>query len=98
MVATMEAVSEGKMNISAAAKFYSVPRKTLDDRVKGKVTHGIKPGLTTALSKSEEDSLANYLVYMAERDSRLLGLWRRPSHGQLPSVHGKVIGFTWNMD
>ena len=67
MRAAMEAVSGGKMNTNAAAKSFGVPRKTLDDRMKGKVRHGTKPGATTVLSMAEEESLANYLVYMAER-------------------------------
>ena len=49
MRAAMEAVSGGKMNTNAAAKSFSVPRKTLDDRIKGKVRHGTKPGVTTVL-------------------------------------------------
>ena len=67
MRAAMEAVSGGKMNTNAAAKSFSVPRKTLDDRIKGKVRHGTKPGVTTVLSMAEEKFLANYLVYMAEK-------------------------------
>ena len=47
MRAAMEAVSGGKMNTNAAAKSFGVPRKTLGDRMKGKVRHGTKPGATT---------------------------------------------------
>ena len=43
MVSAMEAVSQG-MAVSTAAKPFDVPRKRLDDRVKGRVKHGTKPG------------------------------------------------------
>ncbi len=39
----------------------------MEDRVKGKVKHGTKPGASTVLSATEEESLVNYSVYMAER-------------------------------
>ena len=45
----------------------NVPRKTLDDRVKGRVKHGSKPGVSTALTFVQEKSLVNYLLYMVER-------------------------------
>ena len=67
MRAAMEAVSGGKINTNAADKSFGVPRKTLDDRIKGKVRHGTKLRVTTVLSMAKEESLANYLVYMAER-------------------------------
>ena len=34
--------------------------------MKGKVTHGKKPGVSTVLTLQEEDSMAKYLVFMAE--------------------------------
>ena len=66
MEAAMEAVQGGK-SVSAAAEEHSVPRKTLDDRVKGHVVHGSNPGPSTVLTSREEDALASYLIYMAER-------------------------------
>ena len=67
MVAAMEAVETNKMSVTAAAATFNVPRKTLDDRVKGRVKHGTKPGPTTALTLEEENALVSYLVYMANR-------------------------------
>ena len=67
MVTAMEVVSNGKMSVTVAAKSFGVPRKTLDDRMKGKVRRGTNPGTRTVLSMAEEESLVNYLVYMAER-------------------------------
>ena len=61
MVSAMDAVKSG---ITAAATQFSVPRKTLDDRIKGRVT---KPEVSTALTSIEEDSLVSYLIYMANR-------------------------------
>ena len=44
-----------------------MPRKTLDDRVKGHVTNGEKPGDKTVLAAEEERSHVQYLIYMADR-------------------------------
>ena len=41
--------------------------KTLDDRVKGRVKHGTKPGPDTVLTVEEDAALVSYLVYMAEQ-------------------------------
>ena len=61
----MKAVAERKMTVTTAARSFKVPRKTLDDRIKGHVTHGKKPGVATILSPEEESSLTEYLKYMA---------------------------------
>ena len=53
MAAAMEAVKGGS-TVSAATQQFGVPRKTLDDRVKGKVQHGTNPGPPTALTSKEE--------------------------------------------
>ena len=66
MVAAIEAVDEKKLSICAAANQFKVPRKTLDDRIKGKVKHGTKPGPSTILTAEEEDALVSYLIYMAQ--------------------------------
>ena len=58
-------VVDGGMSITMASSTFSVPRKTLDDRIKGKVVHDTNPGPCTALSYEEEKSLTEYLVYMA---------------------------------
>ena len=44
----MVTVEDGK-SVSEASRQFNVRRKTLDDRVKGRVTHGSKPGPSTAL-------------------------------------------------
>ena len=67
MEAAMRAVQQEKKTVSAAAKQHSVPRKTLDDRIRGRVIHGSNPGPSTVLTAREEDALASYLLYMAER-------------------------------
>ena len=41
----------------------NVPCKTLEDRVE----NGSHPGVKTALTKTEEDGLVSYLIYMAQR-------------------------------
>ena len=45
------------MTINAAATKFSVPRKTLDDRIKGRVQHGSTPGVDTILTAEEEAGL-----------------------------------------
>ena len=67
MVAALESVKSKALIVTQAATTYNVPRKTLDDRVKGRVVHGMNPGRDTVLSPTEEKALCNYLVYMAER-------------------------------
>ena len=41
--AAVEGVSSDEMTISAASKVFKVPRKILDDRIRGNVSHGKKP-------------------------------------------------------
>ena len=62
----MEAVEKGT-TASEASRQFSIPRKTLDDRVKGRVEHGSNPGPNTALTAEEEKALVAYLFYMSER-------------------------------
>ena len=50
------------MKVAVAARLYGVPRRTLGDRVKGRVCHGTSPGPSTVLTKQEEDSLVLYIL------------------------------------
>ena len=50
---------DGGMSITMASSTFSVPRKTLDDRIKGKVIHGTNPGPCTALSYRKRSLLRN---------------------------------------
>ena len=54
------------MTIYSAAARFSVPRKTLDDRMKGHVKHGTNPGPCTVLTPEQEEALVSYLFYMAD--------------------------------
>ena len=85
----MESVRNGN-SVRGAAIEFSVPRKTLEDRVSGRVRHGAKPGVPTVLTEIEEDSLATYLVHMASCGlvhAKRSGTGERfnPDHG--PSEH-----------
>ena len=60
MVAAMNAVSKG-CSINRAAIEHRVPRTTLQDRISGKVQHGIKPGPKAYLNKLEEGNLVEFL-------------------------------------
>ena len=61
MLEAMKAVEEKKMTIRGAAKKFAVPYSTLKDRVHGRVRHGTKPGVKTALSPEEEEELVRYV-------------------------------------
>ena len=67
MIAAIEAVNKSRMAVSTAAKKFCVPRKTLADRIQGRVQHGQRPGPNTVLTSVEEDALVSYLFYMAKR-------------------------------
>lgn len=65
MLKAMEEVSDNSMKIAVAAKQYCVPRKSLENRIKKRVAHGKNPGPCRVLSDEEEDSLVEYIKYMA---------------------------------
>lgn len=67
MLSAMNEVKEGKGTVSSVARKYQVPRRTLEDRIKGRVEHGKSPGPSTVLTKEEEDALVSYLIYMAKQ-------------------------------
>ena len=77
----MKAVQDEGMTVSGASKQFSVPRKTLYDRIKGRVKHGCKPGPCIALTAEEESALTANLLYMAE-------------HG-FPLTSNMAMGFAW---
>ncbi|KAG5841689.1 hypothetical protein ANANG_G00169370 [Anguilla anguilla] len=64
MRSAIEACMEGMM-VREAVRLYQVPRSTLADRVKGRVSHGVTGGPRPILSKSGELSVVRYCQYMA---------------------------------
>ena len=52
------------MTVYSAAGRFSVPRKTLDDRMKGHVRHGTNLGPHRVLTPEQEEALVSYLFYM----------------------------------
>ena len=62
MLLAMQAVKNGSTSITRAAKLHGVPRQTLQDRVSGRVQHGVRPGPKPYLSSTEENDLAGFLV------------------------------------
>ncbi len=42
MIAAIKKVHDGIGTLTSTARKYNVPRRTLDDRAKGKVVHGTK--------------------------------------------------------
>ena len=67
MSAAYKDVMDDGERVSTAASRFGVPRKSLDDRVKGNVDLDCKMGNETALSGDEEHSIFNYIEYMARR-------------------------------
>lgn len=65
MASAIEAV-KGGMSVLRASTLYNVPRTTLQDRVKGRVKHGIKPEPSTYLTTAEEEELASFLMEVSE--------------------------------
>lgn len=67
LLAEVRAVSRGK-SLSATARLYGVPKTTLNGHSKGRLrgcTTG--PGRKLSLTMEEEQSLINYIKYMADR-------------------------------
>ena len=62
-----DAVTNGQMSISAAARAFNVPRMTLSDRVNKKVGMGASWGGKPALSTEDEEALISYIDYMQGR-------------------------------
>ena len=56
------AIVDDGMSISAAAREFDVPRKTLSDKINNK--HPLKPGRQRCLSTDIEDILFKYIQYM----------------------------------
>ena len=75
MRSAMSAVNNKEMTIYAAAASFNVPRKTLDDRIKGLERHGTNPGPSTALTFEQENALESYLFYMAVDSDYGQSLW-----------------------
>ena len=64
MIAAIESVKGGQ-SIKRAAEVHGVPRTTLQDRVKGKVVHGVNPGPQPYLQPAEEKELSCFLAEVA---------------------------------
>ncbi|KAK3105870.1 hypothetical protein FSP39_007466 [Pinctada imbricata] len=59
------AVKGSILTVSAAAREFSIPRKTLDDHVKKEVSS--KPGPAQELTNEEESAIVEYAKYLANR-------------------------------
>ena len=67
--------------MSAAAKQFRVPWKSLDDQGKGRVQHGTNLAPNTALTTEEKSALEAYLVYTVERGFPLTTRMAQALHG-----------------
>ena len=66
MVAAVRCVLHDDHSVREASRLHNVPFETLRRRITGRVEEGCRPGPSTALTESEEDQLAAYLVQMAD--------------------------------
>jgi len=64
MIAAIESVKGGQ-SVKRAAEVHGVLRTTLQDRVKGKVIHGVNPGPQPYLQPAEEKELSCFLTEVA---------------------------------
>ena len=62
MVKAMEAVRSEEMKINKAASVLEVPPTTLEDRLSGRVKHGVNPGPIPYLSMVEEAEFTSFLI------------------------------------
>ena len=60
----MKAVKERNIKCGTAAKKFNVPRKSLVNRIKGYVAHGLRPGPATMLTTEKENALVEYIKNM----------------------------------
>lgn len=65
MLEAIEKVKKG-WSVKRAAVEHGVPRTTLQDRIKGRVTHGKKPGPVSYLTEEEEQELCDFLITVGE--------------------------------
>lgn len=61
------ACREEGMSASAASRLHKVPRKSLTDRLQGRVKINCRMGPPTALSDEQEKTLCHYMEYMADQ-------------------------------
>ncbi|CAC5395166.1 unnamed protein product [Mytilus coruscus] len=73
----VDQIKRGILTNTRASKRFDIPRKTLDDYLKGKRTIGKKSGQKPYLTQSQDSSLANYVKYTCERG---FGLTRKVLH------------------
>ena len=85
MERALEACREQGMKTAQAAREFSVPRKTLADRLSNKVNDSVRgAGSSTFLTPEEELSLCNFISFMAKR--------------AFPLSIQQIINYAWCID
>ncbi|KAK3612125.1 hypothetical protein CHS0354_031199 [Potamilus streckersoni] len=62
----VSSVKQKRLTITQAYREFKVPRKTVEDHVKGKVQEKA-PGRSPILTTNEESSMVNYMKYSAQQ-------------------------------
>ena len=75
MTQAVNAVRQGHIKIAVAAREFGIPRKTLDDRIKGLRPVDAKMGGRPVLSPTEEEALVDYFDYMSLHGFRSPGIF-----------------------
>ena len=99
MVQALEEVAAG-MTMRRAARVFHVPRNTLWDRIRGRVTHGCRTGQAQLLSPADESSLVQYVVYCFQHGYpltkvRLLAYANAVRRKRSPNTIAPPLGQTW---
>ena len=99
MARALEEVAAG-MTMRRAARVFHVPRNTLWDRIRGRVTHGCRTGPAQLLSPADESSLVQYVVYCFQHGYpltkvRLLAYANAVRRKRSPNTIAPPLGQTW---
>ncbi len=65
MELAINSVVRDGLSVRRAATEYDVPCSTLNDRISGKVLHGVSSGRSRYFSEEEEDELVRFLLRCA---------------------------------
>ena len=99
MCAAIEAVKSGA-SVYRAAIEHGVPRMTLQDRISGRVVHGVKSGPKPYLSPTEEKEVAEFLVQTSKAGygrsrKQIMQLAESTAHDKGLLESGKRVSNGW---
>ena len=96
MELALSAVRNEGVSHSAAARQYGVPRTTLIDRLKGRISDNAVMGAKTVLNKEEEEALCQFVVRSAKAGFPLQRLDLKNWVKQILDLDGRANPFKDN--